>query len=80
MPVPRYFFNVRGGAAPFEDEEGWVHADEEKALDGATTAARGLIATDVLEGMLDLESRIDVEDVDGTLLFTVSFASVVAQP
>ena len=77
--MPHYFFHVRGGPNAVEDEEGWIHADEARAFEAATRAARGLIATDVLEGILDLESRIDVEDGGGSLVFTVPFASVVTR-
>lgn len=77
--MPLYFFHLRGGANPVDDEDGWSHADDEAARTAAVTAARGLIAGEVLEGLLDLTSRIEVEDEEHHPLFTVPFASVVTR-
>jgi hypothetical protein len=77
--VPLYFFNVRGGPSPAEAEEGWSHADEAAARSAAIDAARALIASEALDGILDLKSRIDVEDEAGRLIFTVTFKSVVTR-
>lgn len=41
--------------------------------------ARSMIAADVLEGILDLSSRMDVTDEQGATLFTIPFASAVRQ-
>ncbi len=75
-----YFFHVRGGHAPAEAEEGWSLDNRSAALQCATTAARSLIASDVLDGILDLAARIEVEDCDGKAIVTVPFASVVMVP
>lgn len=78
--MPLYFFHVRGGHLPTEADEGWMHPDDGAALDAAREAARALIASDILDGILDLAARIEVEDETGKLLLTVPFASVVRQP
>jgi hypothetical protein len=78
--MPLYFFHVRGGHAPAEAEEGWEFADESAALHSAGDAARSLIASDVLDGILDLSARIEVEDGDGNAIVTVPFALTVAEP
>jgi hypothetical protein len=78
--MPLYFFHVRGGHAPAEAEEGWTLGNSSAALQSATTAARSLIASDVLDGILDLTARIVVEDSDGRSVVTVPFASVVTEP
>lgn len=77
--MPLYFFHVRGGHAPAEAEEGWPLDDQFAATRCATTAARSLIANDVLDGILDLAARIEVEDCDGKPVVTVPFASVVTE-
>lgn len=76
--MPLYFFHVRGGRSPAEAEEGWELADDATAAANATAAARSLIASDVLDGVLDLSGRIEVEDETGRVLLTVPFASAVA--
>ena len=78
--MPLYFFHVRGGHAPAEADEGWELEDESEAIRSARVAARSLIASDVLDGILDLSARIEVEDSLGNSVVTVPFASVVADP
>lgn len=78
--MPLYFFHVRGGHLPAEAEEGWELTDESAACQSAMSAARSLIASDVLDGILDLSARIEVEDSLGNSVVTVPFASVVATP
>jgi hypothetical protein len=78
--MPLYFFHVRGGHWPAEAEEGWALDDKSSAVESATTAARSLIASDILDGILDLSARIEVEDSEGRPIVTVPFASVVMVP
>jgi hypothetical protein len=78
--MPLYFFHVRGGHWPAEADEGWALDGKSEAVESATTAARSLIASDILDGILDLSARIDVEDSEGRPVVTVPFASVVMVP
>lgn len=78
--MPLYFFHVRGGHSPAEADEGWELDDDSAACQSAMSAARSLIASDVLDGILDLSSRIEVEDGQGRSIVTVPFASAVAEP
>jgi hypothetical protein len=77
--VPIYFFHVRGGRADAEDEEGIAHPDEAAARTFALAGARSLIAGDVVEGILDLSGRIDVEDEAGKLVFSLPFEKAVTR-
>jgi hypothetical protein len=77
--VPLYFFHVRGGPADAEADEGLHYPDEETARAAALAGARGLIASDVLEGILNLSSRIDVTDRGGTVLFSIPFEAAVTR-
>lgn len=76
--MPLYFFHVRGGHSPAEANEGWEFSDQSEAIQSARAAARSLIASDVLDGILDLSARIEVEDSQGNPIVTVPFATVVA--
>ena len=78
--MPLYFFHVRGGHAPAEADEGWALADDTAACESAVAAARSLIANDVLDGILDLSARIEVEDGQGQSVVIVPFASAVQEP
>lgn len=75
--LPRYFFHLREGDVRLIDEEG-----AEIALDAvdatALEAARAMIAADVREGRVDLNASIEVEDENGTLVHTRTFASAVS--
>ena len=77
--MPLYFFNVRGGPADAEADEGLDYPDEEAARAAALAGARSLIASDVLEGILNLSSRIDITDSRGALLFSVPFEAAVTR-
>jgi hypothetical protein len=76
-PMPLFYFHVRGGHAPAEAQEALELEDDSAALQSAAAAARSLIASDVLEGVLDLSARIEVEDGDRNPVLTVPFATVV---
>lgn len=75
--MPLFFFHVRGGHAPAEAQEAWEFDNASAALECAAAAARSLIASDVLEGVLDLSARIEVEDDNRKPVLTVPFATVV---
>lgn len=78
--MPLYFFHVRGGHSPAEADEGWEFDVQSEAIESARAAARSLIASDVLDGILDLSARIEIEDGDGNPIVTVPFATVVVSP
>ena len=74
--MPKYRFHVLNDIdAP--DEEG-IELDNLalahlRAIDGA----RALASAAVRQGRLDLSHRIDIEDGDGKLLLTVTFAEAI---
>jgi hypothetical protein len=78
VAMPVYFFHIRGGPADVEAAEGLEFPDDDAARRAALAGARSLIAADVLDGMLNLDSRIDVADEGGSTLFSVPFASAVS--
>lgn len=74
-----FFFHLRGGAADVPDEEGLELPTEAAARQRALEGARSIIAAEVLEGRLSLAERIDVEDGDGILIFSLPFAEAVTR-
>lgn len=75
--VPVYYFHVRGGASDSEGEEGLEYPNDDAAKDAVIAGARSLIAADVLDGILNLSSRIDVMNEHGAMLFSVPFSAAV---
>jgi hypothetical protein len=75
--MPRYYMHVCNGTGFVEDEEGRVLPDDESARDQAIRAARGIMASDLERGELDLSSFIEVENETKELIFTVMFSDAV---
>ena len=74
--MPLYFIHLRDGADEVLDPDGIDMMDE--AVPGvALLAARDCIAADVRSGLIDLGYRIDVEDIEGSRVYTLPFAKAV---
>jgi ATP-dependent 26S proteasome regulatory subunit len=74
--MPLYRFHVRNDIDAPDDEGENLHnlaAAHLKAID----YARDLASAAVRQGRLDRKHRIDVEDEDGKVLVTVTFAEAV---
>jgi hypothetical protein len=75
--VPNYRFHVVNDIDS-PDDEGLELANLAAAHLKAIDFARDLAAAAVRQGRLDLKHRIDVEDGQGEVLLTVTFADAVA--
>jgi len=69
--------HICNGTGFVEDEEGRDLPDEATARSEAILAARDVMASDLREGQLDLNSFIEVEDEAHKLLFTITFGDAV---
>ena len=69
--------HICNGTGFVEDEEGRELPDEATARSEAILAARDVMASDLREGQLDLNSFIEVEDEARKLLFTITFGDAV---
>ena len=75
--MARYFMNLRDGTEELLDPEG-VDCDSLEALRKAVLAAvRDLMSGDVKGGLIDLRFRIDAEDADGVIVYTLPFKHAV---
>ena len=75
--MARYFMNLRDGTEELLDPEG-VDCDSLDALRKAVLAAvRDLMSGDVRGGLIDLRFRIDAEDADGVIVYTLPFKHAV---
>jgi hypothetical protein len=69
--------NLRDGTEELLDPEG-VDCDSLDALRKAVLAAvRDLMSGDVRGGLIDLRFRIDAEDADGVIVYTLPFKHAV---
>lgn len=75
--MARYYFHLRDGRDVLLDPEGVELPDIEAARAQALSAARSILAAEVLEGKVPLNLRIDVEDVGGAIVHRLPFADAI---
>lgn len=74
--MPRYLLHLRDGVDELLDPDG-VNMPADAVPGFALHAARDCIAGDVMNGRIELKYRIDVEDDDGNVVHSVSFADAI---
>ena len=75
--MPRYFLNLDECGSRTIDDEGYEAAHDEAARAAGITAARGIMAEEVLNGKLCLSCRIEVTNHDGEVVLVVPFKEAV---
>jgi hypothetical protein len=75
--VTRYYMQLRDGTDHLLDPEGLEYADLDALKKKVLLAVRDLISGDVMNGVIDLRFRIDAEDRDGVIVYTLDFADAV---
>jgi hypothetical protein len=73
----RYYMQLRDGTEHLLDPEGIEYADIDELKKKVLIAVRDLISGDVTNGVIDLRFRIDAEDRDGVIVYTLGFAEAV---
>ncbi len=76
--MPRYFFHLRN-RLDADDPEGRMMPDADTARAEAIKDARSVIASEVLEGRLDLDGWIEIVDETGDPVLTVTFRDAVSE-
>jgi hypothetical protein len=76
--MARYFFHLRDGQDVLLDPDGIDLPDPVTIVAKALAAARSILSADALEGRLQLDLRIDVEDEGGSLVHRLAFADAIA--
>ncbi len=74
----RYYMQLRDGTDHLLDPEGIEYADIDALKKKVLLAVRDLISEDVKGGVIDLRFRIDAEDRDGVIVYTLDFADAVS--
>ena len=75
--MPRYFMHLRDGTEQILDPEGLEFPNIETMRKAVLVSARDLMTGDIREGVMDLRFRIDVEDEDGEIIYTLPFKHAV---
>jgi patatin-like phospholipase/acyl hydrolase len=68
---------LRDGTEQMLDPEGIEYADIDELRKKVLIAVRDLISGDVQGGLIDLRFRIDAEDREGVIVYTLGFAEAV---
>ncbi len=75
--MARYYMQLRDGTDHLLDPDGIEYADIDVLKKKVLVAVRELISEDVKGGVIDLRFRIDAEDRDGMIVYTLDFADAV---
>jgi len=75
--MPRYFLHLRDGTEELLDPEGSELDSLEALRKSVLVTVRDLMAGDMRQGVLDLRFRIDAEDEDGVIVYTLPFKHAV---
>jgi hypothetical protein len=76
--MARYFLHLRDGTDETLDEEGLEFESLEAMRDAVLAAARDLIGADAHKGMIDFRFRIDAENDEGQIVYTLPFEHAVS--
>ncbi len=75
--MTRYFMNLRDGTEELLDPEGVEYDSLDTLRLAVLEAVRDLMSGDVRRGLIDLRFRIDAEDADGVIVYTLPFKHAV---
>ena len=75
--VTKYFMNLRDGTEELLDPEGLEFETLDALRKAVLAAARDLMCGDLVTGVLDFRFRIDAEDQDGVIVYSLPFQPAV---
>ncbi len=75
--MARYYMHLRDGTEQILDPEGLEFPSVEALRKAVLVAARDLMTGDIREGVLDFRFRIDAEDSNGVIVYTLPFKHAV---
>jgi hypothetical protein len=71
--MTRYFMNLRDGTEELIDPEGIDYPSMDSLRTAVLAAARDVMCGDMRRGVLDLRFRIDAEDKNGVIVYSLPF-------
>lgn len=75
--MARYYMQLRDGTEQLLDPEGIEYADLDGLRKAVLIAARDLMSADLKGGVIDFRFRIDAEDRNGVIVYTLGFEHAV---
>jgi hypothetical protein len=76
--MARFYLHLRDGTDTLLDDEGCEFADIEAVRRAVLEGARDVLANEIKsEGVIGLHYRIDAEDADGNVVYSLPFAEAV---
>ncbi|HEX9954743.1 MAG TPA: hypothetical protein VGB48_05950 [Allosphingosinicella sp.] len=75
--MTRYFMNLRDGSEELLDPDGMEFETLDELRKAVLATARDLMCGDMIAGVLDFRFRIDAEDADGVIVYTLPFKHAV---
>ena len=76
--MAQYYLQLRDGSDQLLDPDGLEYADLDELKRKVLIAAREMLSEGIKGGVIDLRFRIDAEDHDGTIVYTLGFAEAVS--
>ena len=75
--MARYFMNLRDGTEELLDPEGVEYSSLDALRKAVLATVRDLMMGDMRAGLIDLRFRIDAEDENGVIVYTLPFKHAV---
>jgi hypothetical protein len=75
--LAKYFMNLRDGTEELLDPDGVDYASLDELRKAVLVTVRDLISGDLREGLIDFRLRIDAEDANGVIVYTLPFKHAV---
>lgn len=75
--MARYYLQLRDGTDQLLDPDGLEYADLDDLRKAVLLGARDLISGDAQRGEIDMRFRIDAEDREGVVIYTLAFKEAV---
>jgi hypothetical protein len=75
--MTKYFMNLRDGTEELLDPEGIEYSSLDAMREAVLVTVRDLMCGDMVRGVLDFRFRIDAEDAEGVIVYTLPFKHAV---
>ena len=76
--MTRYFMNLRDSTEELLDPEGIDYESLDALRKAVLATVRDLMCGEMRNGLIDLRFRVDAEDADGAIVYTLSFKHAVS--
>ena len=75
--MPRYYLHLHNRTGFTRDDEGLELPDVAAARNEAVRSIRSILSSEVLDGQIDFDGRLDIAGEDEEVVASVSFADAV---